>query len=75
MPGRRTRLSLVATIMGSFVAGLDATAVNVALPAIRANVGWAGGPAVGCLTPTYVHLDGRAPSGAPWPWRDVSVIA
>jgi MFS family permease len=25
--------------MGSFVAGLDATAVNVALPAIRADLG------------------------------------
>jgi EmrB/QacA subfamily drug resistance transporter len=30
---------LVAAIMGSFVAGLDATAVNVALPAIRADLG------------------------------------
>ena len=42
MPGRRKQLSLVAAIMGimgSFVAGLDATAVNVALPAIRADLG------------------------------------
>jgi EmrB/QacA subfamily drug resistance transporter len=30
---------LIAAIMGSFVAGLDATAVNVALPAIRADLG------------------------------------
>ena len=33
------RLALVAAIMGSFVAGLDATAVNVALPAIRDDLG------------------------------------
>jgi EmrB/QacA subfamily drug resistance transporter len=33
------RLALVAAIMGSFVAGLDATAVNVALPAIRGDLG------------------------------------
>jgi EmrB/QacA subfamily drug resistance transporter len=39
MPDRRKRLALVAAIMGSFVAGLDATAVNVALPAIRADLG------------------------------------
>jgi EmrB/QacA subfamily drug resistance transporter len=39
MPERRKRLALVAAIMGSFVAGLDATAVNVALPAIRADLG------------------------------------
>jgi EmrB/QacA subfamily drug resistance transporter len=39
MSARRKRLSLVAAIMGSFVAGLDATAVNVALPAIRADLG------------------------------------
>ncbi len=39
MPDRRKQLSLVAAIMGSFVAGLDATAVNVALPAIRADLG------------------------------------
>ena len=38
MPDRK-RLALLAAIMGSFVAGLDATAVNVALPAIRANLG------------------------------------
>ncbi len=36
---RRKQLALVAAIMGSFVAGLDATAVNVALPAIRADLG------------------------------------
>jgi EmrB/QacA subfamily drug resistance transporter len=36
---RRKRLSLLAAIMGSFVAGLDATAVNVALPSIRADLG------------------------------------
>src|SRR6266536_1315897 len=35
----RKRLALIAAIMGSFVAGLDATAVNVALPAIRADLG------------------------------------
>ncbi|HUB04912.1 MAG TPA: MFS transporter [Solirubrobacteraceae bacterium] len=39
MAGRRKQLALVAAIMGSFVAGLDATAVNVALPAIRADLG------------------------------------
>jgi EmrB/QacA subfamily drug resistance transporter len=39
MEDRRKRLALVAAIMGSFVAGLDATAVNVALPAIRADLG------------------------------------
>jgi EmrB/QacA subfamily drug resistance transporter len=33
------RLALVAAIMGSFVAGLDATALNVALPAIREDLG------------------------------------
>src|SRR5262245_20994351 len=33
------RLSLVAAIMGSFVAGLDATVVNVALPAIASDLG------------------------------------
>jgi EmrB/QacA subfamily drug resistance transporter len=36
---RRKRLALVAAIMGSVVAGVDATAVNVALPAIRADLG------------------------------------
>ncbi len=36
---RRKRLALLAAIMGSFVTGLDATAVNVALPAIRADLG------------------------------------
>ncbi len=39
MTDRRKRLALIAAIMGSFVAGLDATAVNVALPAIRADLG------------------------------------
>jgi EmrB/QacA subfamily drug resistance transporter len=39
MTDRHKRLSLLAAIMGSFVAGLDATAVNVALPAIRADLG------------------------------------
>lgn len=39
MTERRKRLALVAAIMGSFVAGLDATAVNVALPAIRTDLG------------------------------------
>src|SRR4051794_3343832 len=33
------RLSLLAAIMGSFVVGLDATVVNVALPAIAADLG------------------------------------
>jgi MFS family permease len=36
---RPKRLTLLAAIMGSFVAELDATAVNVALPAIRADLG------------------------------------
>ena len=36
---RAKRMALVAAIMGSFVAGLDATAVNVALPAIRGDLG------------------------------------
>jgi len=39
MTARSKRLALVAAIMGSFVAGLDATSVNVALPAIRADLG------------------------------------
>ena len=39
MPARRKQLVLLAAIMGSFVAGLDATAVNVALPTIRADLG------------------------------------
>lgn len=39
MSDRRKQLALVAAIMGSFVAGLDATAVNVALPAIRVDLG------------------------------------
>src|SRR6266700_1220266 len=36
---RRKRLALVAASVGSEVGGLDATAVNVALPAIRADLG------------------------------------
>jgi len=38
-PGARKRLALTAAIMGSFVAGLDATVVNVALPAIERDLG------------------------------------
>jgi EmrB/QacA subfamily drug resistance transporter len=37
--GRRQQVALLAAIMGTFVTGLDATAVNVALPAIRADLG------------------------------------
>jgi EmrB/QacA subfamily drug resistance transporter len=37
--GGSKRLALMAAIMGSFVAGLDATAVNVALPAIEEDLG------------------------------------
>src|ERR1700742_30269 len=33
------RLSLLAAIMGSFVVGLDATVVNVGLPAISSDLG------------------------------------
>jgi EmrB/QacA subfamily drug resistance transporter len=36
---RRKRLALLAAILGSFVAGLDATVVNVALPAIEHDLG------------------------------------
>lgn len=36
---RRRRLALLAAIMGSFVVGLDATVVNVALPAIERDLG------------------------------------
>ncbi len=36
---RAQRLTLLAAIMGSFVAGLDATVVNVALPAIEEDLG------------------------------------
>ena len=36
---RIQRLSLLAAIMGSFVVGLDATVVNVALPAIEEDLG------------------------------------
>jgi MFS family permease len=35
----RQRLALLAAIMGSFVAGLDATVVNVALPSISRDLG------------------------------------
>ncbi len=35
----RKQLALAAAIMGSFVAGLDSTVVNVALPAIREDLG------------------------------------
>ena len=35
----RKRLALLAAIMGSFVAGLDATVVNVALPTIERDLG------------------------------------
>jgi EmrB/QacA subfamily drug resistance transporter len=36
---RRKRLALLAAILGTFVAGLDATVVNVALPAIEQDLG------------------------------------
>jgi EmrB/QacA subfamily drug resistance transporter len=36
---RRKRLALLAAILGTFVAGLDATVVNVALPAIEHDLG------------------------------------
>ena len=36
---RRRRLALLAAIMGSFVVGLDATVVNVALPAVERDLG------------------------------------
>jgi len=36
---RAKRLTLLAAIMGSFVAGLDATVVSVALPAIQDDLG------------------------------------
>src|SRR5881392_4409305 len=39
MSARQKQLALLAAIMGSFVAGLDATAVNVALPSIREDLG------------------------------------
>jgi EmrB/QacA subfamily drug resistance transporter len=39
LPDRRKRLILAAAILGSFVAGLDATVVNVALPAIQRDLG------------------------------------
>ena len=38
-PDTRKRLSLLAAIMGSFVALLDSTVVNVALPAIEQDLG------------------------------------
>ena len=37
-PDTRKRLSLLAAIMGSFVALLDSTVVNVALPAIEQDL-------------------------------------
>ena len=36
---RRQRLTLIAAILGSGVAGIDATVVNVALPSIERNLG------------------------------------
>ena len=39
MTDRRKRLALLAAILGSFVTGLDATVVNVALPAIEHDLG------------------------------------
>ena len=39
MTDRRKRLALLAAILGSFVAGLDATVVNVALPSIERDLG------------------------------------
>src|SRR3712207_6852799 len=39
MDDRRRRRALLAAIMGSFVVGLDATVVNVALPAIEDDLG------------------------------------
>lgn len=39
MTADRRRLALVAAILGSFVVGLDATVVNVALPAISDDLG------------------------------------
>ena len=39
MTDRRKRLALLAAILGSFVAALDATVVNVALPAIEQDLG------------------------------------
>ncbi len=38
-PADRRRLALVAAILGSFVVGLDATVVNVALPAVSEDLG------------------------------------
>src|SRR5258705_8076760 len=38
-PARRKQLALAAAIMGSFVAGLDATVINVALPSIADDLG------------------------------------
>jgi EmrB/QacA subfamily drug resistance transporter len=38
-PSRRKKLALAAAIMGSFVAGLDATVINVALPSIADDLG------------------------------------
>jgi EmrB/QacA subfamily drug resistance transporter len=39
VPDRRKRLALLAAILGSFIAGLDATVVNIALPSIERDLG------------------------------------
>src|SRR3954451_15576620 len=39
MDARAKRLTLTAAIMGSFVVGIDATVINVALPAIERDLG------------------------------------
>jgi len=39
LTSNQQRLALTAAIMGSFVAGLDATVVNVALPTIKHDLG------------------------------------
>ena len=39
MTDRQKRLALLAAILGTFVAALDASAVNVALPAIESDLG------------------------------------
>ena len=64
---RRKRLALIAAIMGSFVAGLDATAVNVALPAIRGDLGGrARGSAVGVQRLPVDPRVSHPGSGARW---------
>jgi MFS family permease len=64
---RPKRLTLLAAIMGSFVAGLDATAVNVALPAIWADLGgslagqqWV---SIACLPSLGSLIPGRRAAG------------